>query len=93
MCISDRIRRALGADISAACGQLRRQDADASTSGRVPVTEGGTMCLRDRISWGRWFWLGDRLLLPFSVQAHHALVDGVHLGQFIDALQKKLDAF
>ena len=46
-----------------------------------------------RISWGRWFWLGDRLLLPFSVQAHHALVDGVHLGQFIDALQKKLDAF
>ena len=46
-----------------------------------------------RISWGSWFWLGDRLLLPFSVQAHHALVDGVHLGQFIDALQKKLDAF
>ena len=35
------IRRELGADISAACGQLRRQDADASTSGRVPVTEGG----------------------------------------------------
>lgn len=34
------IRRELGADISAACGQLRRQDADASTSGRVPVTEG-----------------------------------------------------
>ena len=46
-----------------------------------------------RISWGRWFWLGERLLLPFSVQAHHALVDGVHLGKFIDALQKKLDAF
>ena len=36
------IRRELGADINAACGQLRRQDADASTSGRAPVTEGGS---------------------------------------------------
>lgn len=46
-----------------------------------------------RISWGKYFKEGDKLLLPFSVQAHHALVDGVHIGKYINNLQKYFDEY
>ena len=26
--------------------------------------------------------------MPVSVQAHHSFVDGIHIGQFVDKLQK-----
>lgn len=45
-----------------------------------------------RITWGRYFESGDRLLLPVSVLAHHALVDGKHLGEFYANLAARLDA-
>ncbi len=44
-----------------------------------------------RISWGKYFKEGERVLLPFSVQVHHALVDGVHVGQYVERLQHYLD--
>lgn len=44
-----------------------------------------------RVSWGRYFSSEGRILLPFSVQAHHAFVDGVHIGRYVDGLQKCLD--
>ncbi|MBP2634385.1 MAG: chloramphenicol acetyltransferase [Firmicutes bacterium] len=44
-----------------------------------------------RISWGKYFPGGDKILLPFSVQAHHSFVDGIHIGRYIDSLQKYLD--
>lgn len=44
-----------------------------------------------RISWGKYFKEGDKVLLPFSVQVHHALMDGVHIGQYAEKLQKYLD--
>ncbi|MEN0005376.1 MAG: chloramphenicol acetyltransferase [Bacteroidota bacterium] len=40
-----------------------------------------------RIAWGKYFRLGDSMLIPISVQAHHAVVDGVHMGQFFERLQ------
>ncbi len=46
-----------------------------------------------RISWGKYFASGEKLLLPFSVQAHHALVDGFHMGKYLDGLQCYLDSF
>ena len=46
-----------------------------------------------RFSWGKYYPQYDRLLLPFSVQAHHALVDGVHVGQYFEGLERDLKEF
>lgn len=46
-----------------------------------------------RLAWGKYFKDNGRVLLPFSVQAHHSFVDGIHMGKYFDALQKYLDAF
>ena len=35
-----------------------------------------------RIVWGKFFTQNKKTLMPLSVQAHHALVDGRHLGKF-----------
>lgn len=37
-----------------------------------------------RITWGRFFEQGGKRLAPLSIQAHHAIVDGVHLGRFFE---------
>ncbi len=44
-----------------------------------------------RISWGKYFTENGRVLLPFSVQVHHALADGVHVGRYLGKLQKLMD--
>jgi chloramphenicol O-acetyltransferase type A len=44
-----------------------------------------------RISWGKYFVENGRTLLPFSVQAHHSFVDGVHIGKYFEKLQLLLD--
>lgn len=44
-----------------------------------------------RISWGKCFEEGGKIKLPLSVQAHHALVDGIHVGQFFNTFQEILD--
>ncbi|MEM7658418.1 MAG: chloramphenicol acetyltransferase [Bacteroidota bacterium] len=41
-----------------------------------------------RISWGKYLWIQDRLQLPLSMQAHHALVDGWHMGQFFQKVEE-----
>ena len=40
--------------------------------------------------WGRYYESGGRLLLPFSVQAHHSFVDGLHIGRLAEQLQSSL---
>ena len=44
-----------------------------------------------RFAWGKFFEEGDRLKMPLSVQGHHALLDGFHIGQFYAAMQDYLD--
>lgn len=44
-----------------------------------------------RISWGKFFAEGDALKMPLSVQVHHALMDGVHLGRYFTQVQELLD--
>jgi len=44
-----------------------------------------------RISWGKYFESEGRLLLPHSVQAHHGLIDGLHIGKYFTLLQELLD--
>lgn len=43
-----------------------------------------------RITWGKYFSRGDRTLLPVTLLAHHALVDGIHLSMFYEALDRCL---
>ncbi len=45
-----------------------------------------------RISWGKYYRDDGKILLPFSVQVNHALVDGVHVGEYVAQLQAYLDA-
>ncbi|QGY42982.1 chloramphenicol acetyltransferase [Maribellus comscasis] len=44
-----------------------------------------------RISWGKYFKRDEKVCLPFSVQVNHALVDGLHIGKYIDELQQYID--
>jgi chloramphenicol O-acetyltransferase type A len=44
-----------------------------------------------RISWGKYFEESGKIKLPLSVQAHHALVDGVHVGKYFNTIQEILD--
>ena len=41
-----------------------------------------------RITFGGYHWRGERLILPVSLLANHALVDGRHLAQFYQELEK-----
>lgn len=44
-----------------------------------------------RISWGKYFPDNGKTLMPLSVQVHHALADGYHVGQYFIGLQQYLD--
>ncbi|MGB3717680.1 MAG: chloramphenicol acetyltransferase [Candidatus Promineifilaceae bacterium] len=44
-----------------------------------------------RIAWGKFFEEGLILKMPLSVQAHHALLDGIHLGKYYSLVQEYLD--
>ena len=46
-----------------------------------------------RVSWGKYYSDGEKIMLPFSVQAHHSLVDGIHMGKYVDGLQDFLNTF
>jgi chloramphenicol O-acetyltransferase type A len=43
-----------------------------------------------RFAWGKFFEEGDRLKMPLSVQGHHALMDGVHMGKFYALVEDDL---
>jgi chloramphenicol O-acetyltransferase type A len=40
-----------------------------------------------RFAWGKTFQDGDSLKMPLSVQAHHALMDGLHVAKYFDEVQ------
>ncbi len=43
--------------------------------------------------WGKYYEKDSRTVMPVSVQAHHSFVDGIHIGQFAEKLQKYLNEF
>lgn len=43
--------------------------------------------------WGKYYEKNGRTVMPLSVQAHHSFVDGIHIGQFAEKLQKYLNEF
>ena len=44
-----------------------------------------------RIAWGKFFTEGGAIKMPLAVQVHHALVDGIHVGRFYEAVQDYLN--
>lgn len=42
-----------------------------------------------RIAWGKYTKVGQKTQMPLSIQAHHALVDGMDMGKFYQRLQDK----
>lgn len=45
-----------------------------------------------RYSWGKYDKQGAKMVMPLSVQVHHAVVDGVHVGEFYQRVEASLDA-
>ena len=41
--------------------------------------------------WGKYYEKNGRIMIPISVQAHYSFVDGIHVGQFVNGLQKYFD--
>ena len=46
-----------------------------------------------KLSWGKYYEQGGRTLVPFSVQVHHGLMDGYHVGRYYETIQASLDEF
>ncbi|HEY2963646.1 MAG TPA: CatA-like O-acetyltransferase [Pyrinomonadaceae bacterium] len=43
-----------------------------------------------KISFGKFTREADRTLMPFSVEVHHALVDGLHVGRYVARVEEML---
>src|SRR5437867_5224807 len=43
-----------------------------------------------RIAFGKFTSEGERTMLPISVEVHHALVDGLHVGRYLTRLEETL---
>ena len=44
-----------------------------------------------RFAWGKFFKDGKSVKMPLSVQGHHAVMDGLHVGRFYEEVQKYFD--
>ncbi len=44
-----------------------------------------------RIAWGKYFEENGILKMPLSVQVHHGLMDGLHVGKYFNKFQEILD--
>lgn len=45
------------------------------------------------VTWGKYEATGDKVLLPLSMNIHHAVVDGFHLSRFFNETQELIDRF
>lgn len=43
-----------------------------------------------KISFGKFIRENDRMLMPFSVEVHHALMDGLHVGRYVARIEEML---
>jgi len=41
-----------------------------------------------RIAWGKYFENNNKIYLPISIQAHHSLVDGIHIAKYFKKLEE-----
>lgn len=45
-----------------------------------------------KIVFGKYFTEKDRTKMPISIQVHHALMDGIHVGKFLSSFQSYLNS-
>lgn len=45
-----------------------------------------------KIAFGKFIKENERILVPFSVEVHHALMDGLHVGRYVARVQELLDS-
>lgn len=45
-----------------------------------------------KIVFGKYFSAGEAVLMPLSVEVHHALMDGLHVGQYFEKVQEYFSA-
>lgn len=45
-----------------------------------------------RITWGKYYKQEEKVLMPVSVLCNHALVDGKHMADFYEALDREICA-
>ncbi|MDD3122753.1 MAG: chloramphenicol acetyltransferase [Candidatus Izemoplasmatales bacterium] len=45
-----------------------------------------------RISWGKFFKEDEKVFIPVSLSAHHALCDGIHVGKFYQLLSNTIES-
>lgn len=43
--------------------------------------------------WGKYVEQDGKIWMPFSAQAHHSFVDGIHMGKLAKHLQDYMDIF
>lgn len=43
--------------------------------------------------WGKYYEKDGRIMMPISVQVHHSFVDGIHIAEFVESLEKYLASF
>ncbi len=46
-----------------------------------------------RITWGKYFEENGTIKMPLAVQAHHAVVDGGHMGKYFQEFQELANSF
>ncbi|MCK5145854.1 chloramphenicol acetyltransferase [bacterium] len=46
-----------------------------------------------RFAWGKITTDNEKMTMPLSVQAHHALLDGLHAGLFFKSVQENINSF
>ena len=62
------------------------------TSVNINVFDDGKFLL-PIFTMGKYFERDGRRMLPLSIQVHHAVCDGYHVGVFVDKLQDKINRF
>ncbi len=43
-----------------------------------------------RVTFGKYFENNDKVLLPFSIQVHHGLCDGLHIGKLLNNIERSI---
>jgi len=46
-----------------------------------------------KITFGRYFHRNDRIIMPVSINAHHGLMDGFHISQFLQLFEQLMNGY
>ncbi|AUD63370.1 hypothetical protein BK010_07110 [Tenericutes bacterium MO-XQ] len=46
-----------------------------------------------RIGWAKFEKIGHQMMMPFTIEVHHAFVDGFHVGKLINAIENTLKEY